>query len=656
MLRIAPLPQSHTLAPVCSLKVASESSARANAVLRERLALYSGGVGLEGTGVGGVADALTGSVPPEDLERALTMVRRRIDNPSRVGDAELGLSTAGGGATASATGGADDAAATSVPALRNKVQQLQLALLTAQREAERADRMLRAQTAIAQDLSAEVADLNERLGAEGAGVKRRLADTEALAEARLQRVHMLEAQVKQLLAKLRARGASSGGGAATGKQQRGGLPTIQDDDDEGAGARRGRGRRGGQRDRDGLEDSLGSADDGDRSTVISALSADDSAAGGRGRHGGGGGAHGAPAHDNDTSSLASELLDFGPGEDVLEVYVVDAMLDPDVLGRHDTTFAMVDFYDFETQASPLATGAAPEYRFSATYRVATDAYFLRHMAGESLTVDVNQARGADYALVARATVPLGRLLTSESGKLTLPAVPLRARDGRAVGTLHLQLRAAVPLAELWAQFQRDRPAEGAALAASMKARLRDAGDGGVEAFGAGGGNVGARAGAAPSAAATSSGGAPHNELTVTVVGASGLAGRNSARRPPSAYVQYTLPGMATAFTPIVPANAAPAFSDARSFPVAPTARYLAQLADRPLKLLVVDDAAADDGSVARASATAAPNPASRSGSGGGALIGTATVSLAGVAEGLPLEGTFDVRDERGAPAGRLTVR
>ena len=49
-------------------------------------------------------------------------------------------------------------------------------------------------------------------------------------------------------------------------------------------------------------------------------------------------------------------LAFEPGENMMEVYVVEAQLDKATLGPHDTTFALVDFYEFETQTSPFAAG------------------------------------------------------------------------------------------------------------------------------------------------------------------------------------------------------------------------------------------------------------------------------------------------------------
>jgi len=100
-------------------------------------------------------DAL--SVPVEELERALAIVRKRLDRPTQLGSEVTG-DTAGGGGTlgsglaGTGTGGSATQALVLNPgdadgtpaALRKRVQQLQLALLTAQGELDRSDRMVRA--------------------------------------------------------------------------------------------------------------------------------------------------------------------------------------------------------------------------------------------------------------------------------------------------------------------------------------------------------------------------------------------------------------------------------------------------------------------------------------------------------------------------------
>ena len=127
---------------------------------------------------------------------------------------------AGGG------GGDSEGTEAATAALKRKIAALNLAVISGAREAERTEALLAAQTSIARALAGEVAELTARLAGESGGGKRKLADMEALAERRGARIGVLEAQVRQLLAKckelsaakseaLTLARASAGGGAAS---------------------------------------------------------------------------------------------------------------------------------------------------------------------------------------------------------------------------------------------------------------------------------------------------------------------------------------------------------------------------------------------------------------------------------------------------------
>lgn len=116
------------------LRKAAEASARGTTLLRDKVALYSGGI-----------EGVSGGIPVDELEKALAMVRRKLDNPSAL--------------PFQLDDGASDALfddESSVPQLKRKVQDLRLQLLTAQREAERAEHIVRTQKSISADLNAEV--------------------------------------------------------------------------------------------------------------------------------------------------------------------------------------------------------------------------------------------------------------------------------------------------------------------------------------------------------------------------------------------------------------------------------------------------------------------------------------------------------------------
>jgi hypothetical protein len=703
-----------------------EAVTRANTLLRERLALYSGAAALDGVGAI-MGDTL--SVPPEELEKALAIVRRRLDRPS---------------SSTGTVGGSEDLSASLLvaplgPEDKKKVQQLQLALLSSQRELERCERMLKAQTALAKDMGVEVQELQARLTAEGSGLKTRIAELESLAEQRLQKANMLEAQVRQLLAArtsaaatarkretlLATARATTGflGTAATARPAAGTTKAPKREADEDASTvisditdEEGRGAAGHSADELGLDlddvhgsprrtvrPGIGAAEDGDLEDSVG-------------------------ASELSASILSDMSVDFGPGENVIEVYIKAASLDPALFkpismkqvkeseqlmyasghpnAVFDTTFAMVDFYHFATQTSPLATGTHPKYNFAASFRVPMDPHFLRYAGAEGVSIDLNQARGADFTMLARANLPLHRLLlgpsasdaaasplgrirvSSDGTRILYPSLPLRSREGRVVGSLDIEARVALPLLEAWKGFCRDRPQEGAALTSAIMTRMQAEAEGVpmLPSTGTIGPSSGPAGGDAdfgdPSTAVQGTGTLANsskprpNELIVTTIAASGL--RPRSRMPgvqPSCYVQFTIPGMRTAFSPVVRHSANPTFADARAFAIVPSSRTLTMLQETPLQIVVCDDDAPFDTASASSmneravlstihgpiAATAAPlSSGARAGLSMFShrhVLGVATVSLARAAEGLDTEGQFDLVDPtNGAPAGKLSLR
>ena len=324
------------------MRLKLEQMTRGAGLLQEKMRLYSG----------------EGGVDTSHLEQALTMVKR---NSEKMGEVpfiqalkEEGMAT--------------------VPGLKRKVQDLQLANLSSSRELERCERMLKAQTNINKDLNAEVTDLRKRLGASTNELETRLQELETVAAKRLRRVHTLEAQVKQLL---------------YARKENGGDAVLFDPSSSLAGA---------------VDDDAGS----------------------------------------DVLSLAASEGDFGPGENLVEIWVVGAMLDSRKVDKGATTFVMCDFYDFETQTSPLLTGVSPEYNFAATYKVRVDDFFLRYLATERLTLELNQTRHTDFELLAQCTVPLRPLLLSKGRMHVKSAELISARDGSIIGTINVRVRMALP--------------------------------------------------------------------------------------------------------------------------------------------------------------------------------------------------------------------
>ena len=201
-----------------------------------------------------------------------------------------------------------------------------------------------------------------------------------------------------------------------------------------------------------------------------------------------------------------------------------------------STFCMVDFYDYETQTTPVLTGLAPAYNFAATYKVETDNFFLRYLSTESLTVELARTRHGDFQRVAHATLPLRKLLESQ-GKLTADECPLvSVEDGALVGQIKVQLRLALPVTELFKVYLEEHPQEKArmdnlALADRERAEM-----------------------AAERARA-------QNSIEVQVLSAQGLE-RKRGGGAPSSYVHYQLLQFHDVFSDVVPNTRDPVYSSA----------------------------------------------------------------------------------------------
>ena len=163
------------------------------------------------------------------------------------------------------------------------------------------------------------------------------------------------------------------------------------------------------------------------------------------------------AVDFDTVSVADSLisegtndeLDVGADENMFELRVVSAKLNQDYFSALPATFLSFDFFQHDTQATPMRQGLSPEYDFTAQYILVVDDLFLHYAATTVLTLDVNQSWGVECQLVARCDVPLRELLQAKRSKLlkyaqlfsTADADALPGQTGpRVVGSVVYEIR------------------------------------------------------------------------------------------------------------------------------------------------------------------------------------------------------------------------
>lgn len=72
-------------------------------------------------------------------------------------------------------------------------------------------------------------------------------------------------------------------------------------------------------------------------------------------------------------------------------------------------------------------------------KVTVDDFFLRYLGTEGLVLELNQARAADFELLARRQIPLAGLLSSRPRIILQREPMISTRDGGVVGYVHLEV-------------------------------------------------------------------------------------------------------------------------------------------------------------------------------------------------------------------------
>ncbi len=513
-----------------------------------------------------------GEINTEELERALTVVRRRQANPTddvdflELADEEEYLGPG--------------------PTLKRKLQQVQVANLAVTRELERAERMLQAQLSINRDLHLELEDLSRKKSDDKRELNGKLADVEALALDRLTTVHRLEAQIKQLIYN-----------AARNDEKR-----------------------------------------GEHDTSI----------------------HG-DSFANDKALLKDLAADgnFTSDENIIEVWIVSAELSDGSIPPESSCFFVIDFFDFESQTTSILSSSNPQFDFAATYKVTMDDFLLKYLGTESLVLELNKTRGADFSVVACCHIPLAQLLRSNP-RMVLKAEPLfSVGDGRVCGHAHVEVRLALPVTELYELFLSRQPEEKARVEAAQiamqKGVLSSATDGTAvvsSSMASGYPDLASITSSSLQMLSPSERDRTHNEIEIHVIRCEGLKGRKrgSSNTPPSAYVHYQLLGFQDVFTQVVSGSNTPCFTHSSAFPVMTDSRMLRFLHNHELLFTVMDDLEGDGEGEGKDSDNGGNV-------GTDCLMGEAKLSLAPLSDGneagsgIPI----NISDELGQVCGKLLV-
>jgi hypothetical protein len=106
----------------------------------------------------------------------------------------------------------------------------------------------------------------------------------------------------------------------------------------------------------------------------------------------------ADALDDAASEISDGLLDsdVGEGQNVFEFTVRELLLDPSQLadsGTPPATFFTFDFFEHETQTTPVVSGTEQRLDYTSQFVVKVDAFFLNYLATKSMNLELMQSCG-----------------------------------------------------------------------------------------------------------------------------------------------------------------------------------------------------------------------------------------------------------------------
>ena len=498
-------------------------------VLKDKLKLYSG----------------DDDIDLESLERALTLVKRRSEAMGKLPFLE----------------DPDGNNLVTLPLVKRKLEEVQVINLKLTEEVERLENMLKLQSGINRDLHKELESMVHKRDKDNRELVQRSEDFEELALRRLEKIHALEAQIRELIY------------GVSGKK----THKIVDHNPTQRGAK--------------------------KDVVV----AD-------------------PEPDN---PLLSDLIDekggeITPDENLLEIWVKSATLRDGVLGPGSSSFVVIDFFDYESQASALISGTKPQWDFAATFKIVVDDFLLRYLATDVVTFEYNIACQGDFSLLARASIPLSQLLRSNPIVKINNHPMISVSTGAVVAYLNIEMRLALPVSEMYKLFLERHPSERKQIEDISSQRVLDAHEALEKAKSFEGG-----------LSKNDSESRLYNELELVILKATDLPMSKDGTAP-AAYVHFQLLGNPDKFTNPVPNSNSPNFNERFLFPMVTNDQQIRLLQRSKLQLNVIDMKGEDDED-------------------GEGFIGEVFVSLSEIAEGAPLVDVFSIKDKDGKKAAEIQI-
>ena len=259
-----------------------------------------------------------------------------------------------------------------------------------------------------------------------------------------------------------------------------------------------------------------------------------------------------------------EEVELQRGQNLLEIHLHQLTLYSEVLeklgGSEPHLFLSYDFFEYETEMTPVTKGSRPVFNFQSNFVFRVDDFFLDYVMRQNVALEIYLTQGFDYKLVAKGHLDLKPILHDHGGnKIPCTAVATGTGDYHDViqfGTLEYWLRIRLPVREAFRLYQ-DR-------SSALLAIGQDAGE---------------KLTVEPELV---------NELIIKVLSCEGLVSRRDGIVP-SPYVMYKFFEYPDHDTDTIPSSPNPKWNDVKKYPVTMDRTLDKYLKTEQLEVYVFDD-------------------------------------------------------------------
>ncbi|KAJ3115162.1 X-linked retinitis pigmentosa GTPase regulator-interacting protein 1 [Physocladia obscura] len=167
--------------------------------------------------------------------------------------------------------------------------------------------------------------------------------------------------------------------------------------------------------------------------------------------------------DDDMVELATALT----GQNLIEIHLESALISDE--GIHHikklgidmedsaklTAFIHYDFFEFETQVSPMGLGQKPVFNYTAKYKVYTDDFFLQYLQSKHTILNFAISNGLEFYNVATCSVIMKELTDPDRTERLRYYADLTSTydDKTIVGKIDFGLRVRLPMAQAIRSFK-----------------------------------------------------------------------------------------------------------------------------------------------------------------------------------------------------------